>query len=60
MSGGTLTKTNQGFFFLLNPTPVQSHLLSNHTEATRFGHNFLLVFVDHEVLNEQGYSQRSL
>lgn len=38
----TLTKVHQGFSFLLDPTPTQRQLLSSHTGATRFCHNFLL------------------
>ena len=45
MSEGTLTKIHQGFSFLLDPTPVQRQLLSSHTGAARFCHNYLLGIV---------------
>src|ERR1035437_10318658 len=45
MSEGTLTKIHQGFSFLLDPTPVQRQLLSSHTGAARFCHNYLLCIV---------------
>jgi putative transposase len=45
MSDGTLTKVHQGFTFLLDPTPAQRSLLSSHTGAARFCHNFLLGIV---------------
>ncbi len=41
----TLTKVHQGFTFLLDPTPAQRQLLSSHTGAARFCHNFLLGLV---------------
>ena len=45
MPEATLTKVHQGFTFLLDPTPVQRQLLSSHTGASRFCHNFLLGLV---------------
>ncbi len=45
MPEATLTKVHQGFTFLLDPTPVQRQLLSSHTGATRFCHNFLLSLI---------------
>jgi putative transposase len=42
MSAGTITKIHQGFSYLLDPTPEQRSLLSSHTGAARFCHNFLL------------------
>lgn len=45
MPKATLTKVHQGFTFLLDPTPVQRQLLSSHTGATRFCHNFLLSLI---------------
>jgi putative transposase len=45
MSEGTLTKIHQGFSFLLDPTSTQRQLLSSHTGAARFCHNYLLGLV---------------
>jgi putative transposase len=42
MPEATLTKVHQGFTFLLDPTPAQRQLLSSHTGASWFCHNFLL------------------
>jgi putative transposase len=42
MSEGILTKVHQGFSYLLDPMPEQRQLLSSHTGAARFCHNFLL------------------
>ena len=45
MSEGALTKIHQGFAYLLDPTPEQRQLLSSHTGAARFCHNYLLGLV---------------
>jgi len=45
MVESTPTTINQGFSYLLDPTPAQRELLASHTGAARFCHNFLLGLV---------------